>query len=65
MFLALPPRAAARLAIEKAHLVDQAIAELDPEFIEKIKTVGKNVRLERYIHRRLHMDEIERAVRSG
>lgn len=61
----LPPRAAARLAVEKARIVDRAIAELEPELIEEIRTVGKNVRLERYIHRRTHMDEIGKAIKSG
>jgi hypothetical protein len=62
IFLELPPRAAANFAIEKARIVDRAIAELEPELIENIRTVGKNVRLERYIHRRTHLEEIEKAL---
>jgi hypothetical protein len=62
LVIALPARAAANLAVEKARIVDRAIAELEPELIEQIRTVGKNVRLERYIHRRTHLEEIEKAL---
>jgi Mycothiol maleylpyruvate isomerase N-terminal domain len=63
IFIGLPPRVAADLAVEKARMLDRMIRELEPGFIEKIRTVGQNVRLERYIHRRLHLDEIEQALK--
>ncbi len=65
IFIEMPPRIAANIAVEKARILDQILKELEPEFIEKIRTVGKNVRLERYIHRRLHLDEIEKALKTG
>jgi hypothetical protein len=64
LFIGLPPRVAANIAIEKARMLDRMIGDLEPGFIEKIKTIGQNVRLERYIHRRLHIDEIEKAVKN-
>ena len=65
IFIKLPPRVAAQVAIENARIVDQALKDLSPEFIEKIRTIGQNVRLERYVHRSLHVDEIEKAIKNG
>jgi hypothetical protein len=63
IFNELPPRIAANFTIEKSRVLDRMIRDLDPEFMEKIKTIGRNVRLERYIHRRLHIEEIQKAMK--
>jgi hypothetical protein len=63
IFNELPPRVAANFTIEKSRVLDRIIRDLDPEFMEKIKTIGQNVRLERYIHRRLHIEEIQKAIK--
>ena len=63
IFLALPPRAAAELALDKARSIDRLLTNLDPAFIEKVRTIGQNVRLERFNHRRLHLDEIEKKLK--
>jgi hypothetical protein len=64
LFIKLSPRVAAQIAIENARIVDRSIKDLSPDFIEKIRTVGQNVRLERYVHRSLHMDEIEKTLKN-
>lgn len=63
IFLGLPSRAAADLVLENARSLDRMLRDLEPGFIEEIRAIGKNVRLERYIHRRLHMDEIEKTLK--
>jgi hypothetical protein len=62
IFLALPARPNALFAVAKAREVDKMISELDPVRVEQIRQVGQNVRLERYPHRRTHLDEIEQAI---
>lgn len=57
--LAIPPRAAANLAVNKAIAVDKLLEEIGPEFVEAIRGSGMNVRLERDVHRREHLDEIQ------
>jgi hypothetical protein len=60
--LAIPPRAAAQLALDKALALDNLLAALKPELIEAIRTVGTTVHLERSAHRRLHLEEIEKTL---
>lgn len=64
LFTGLPPRIAAQIAIAQAVALDQLIAELaaEPDFVEQIRTIGKNVILERYHHRRMHLGEIEQIL---
>lgn len=64
LFIGLPPRTAAQIAIAQATTLDQVIAGLgaEPDFVEQIRTVGKNVILERYHHRRKHLGEIEQVL---
>ena len=64
LFNGLPPRVAANITVENARILDRLIGDLDPELIEKIKTDGRNVRLERFTHREEHMDEIEKLVKD-
>lgn len=62
--LAIPPRVAAELAIEKASIIDQLIEQLSPDLIEGIMTIGTTVHLKRYEHRRIHLNEIEKVLRK-
>jgi len=59
--LALPPRAAARLALATAEAVDRRVEALSDELIAANAAAGKPINLLRAEHRREHLDEIERA----
>ena len=58
--LALPPRAAAELALRLAAEADAKIKSLSDELVEKIRVVGP-FSISRAEHRREHLDDIERA----
>lgn len=60
--LALPPRAAARLAIATAEAVDQKVEALSADLIAENAAAGNPINLLRAEHRREHLDEIERAL---
>jgi DinB family protein len=61
----IPPRAAARLALEAAERVDRAIEALPDALVEAVAArVGdETFRLGRHNHRAEHLEEIERALR--
>lgn len=61
-WLALPPRDAARLAVEAAEAVDRKVAALAAGVIEQILATGESWRLTRAVHRREHLDQIERVL---
>ncbi|HEY7522021.1 MAG TPA: DinB family protein [Methylomirabilota bacterium] len=64
--LALPPRRAARLAVETARATDDAVATLSDELLARNTAAGSPVYLHRSRHRREHLDEIERVLgRTG
>ena len=60
--LAIPPRAAAELALSCAAAIDAAIDRLSPEMLADVETNGRTVHLDRGAHRRMHIADIERAV---
>jgi hypothetical protein len=60
--VALPPRAAAQMAIDCASAIDRAIEQLDPAMLSKVETDGQTVRLDRADHRRMHLGQIEQAL---
>jgi Mycothiol maleylpyruvate isomerase N-terminal domain len=60
--LALPPRAAARLAVAVADAVDRRVEMLSAELVAANAAAGGPINLLRAEHRREHVDEIERAV---
>jgi len=60
--LALPPRAAARLAIATAETVDRKLEALSSDLIAANVAAGNPINLLRAEHRREHLDEIERAL---
>jgi hypothetical protein len=57
--LAMPPRTAAELAVSSAEAVDEEIEAASPEFVKAIEALNEPFRLNRSIHRKLHLDEIE------
>ena len=62
--LALPPPRAATLAVETARATDRAVAALSEELLAKNAAAGGPINLERWRHRRAHLDEIERVLKS-
>lgn len=60
LWLALPPRAAADLAVSSAEQIDRELEEAPSDLITKIERLGENSRLYRSLHRKMHVDEIEK-----
>lgn len=51
-----------RLVMEAADAIDAAIDALDPDFLSRIETDGKPVKLNRAAHREHHLQQIESAL---
>ena len=64
LWLALPPRAAAELAVASAEAIDRELEAAAPEMIAAIESLGEKFRLYRSIHRKLHLDEIEELLQK-
>jgi hypothetical protein len=62
LFLAIPPRTAAELALTCAEAIDREIASLDPVLLAEVETRGTTVLLDRAHHRRVHIAEIVQAL---
>jgi len=60
--LALPPRAAAHLAVAAAEAADRKLETLKDEFLTANARAGSPVNVSRAIHRKEHLDEIGRAL---
>ena len=56
---AIPPRAAARLAVTAAKAIDLEVENAAENLIRDILHLGERFRLYRSDHRRLHLDQIE------
>ena len=63
MLLALPPRAAAHLAVAAAEAADARVAGLKDEFLAANAKAGTPINPLRATHRKAHLDEIERALK--
>ena len=63
--LALPPRAAARLALATAEAIDRKLEALPDALVAANAAAGSPVRLSRADHRRDRLDEIERVLASS
>jgi hypothetical protein len=61
-WLALPPRVAARLAVDAARLADAAVATADETLIRDMESMNAGVNVQRAEHRAEHLDQIERAL---
>lgn len=59
LWLAIPPRAAANLAVSSAEEIDRELEEASSDLITKIDRLGEKSRLYRSVHRKLHVDQIE------
>ncbi len=60
---AIPPRAAARLALEAAEEVDRRVAAFPDRLVEALEAAGNPFNLSRHVHRDEHLGEIEQALR--
>ena len=60
--LALPPRAAARLAVDAAIAADDRVANLSEAQLAANAAAGRPISVHRAEHRREHLDEIEQAL---
>jgi len=59
LWLALPPRIAANLAVSSAEAIDRELEESSSDLIAEIEGLGEKNRLYRSIHRKLHLDHID------
>ena len=59
LWLALPPRSAAKLAVTSAEAIDRELEEAPSELISEIQKLGDKFRLYRSVHRKMHLDRIE------
>jgi len=61
LILALPPRVAARVAVDAAVAADTGVAELSEALLGANERTGSYINVLRADHRREHLDEIEQA----
>ena len=59
LLLLIPPRKAAELAVLTAATLDEELEELPPEMIKAIEALKEPYALNRGIHRKMHLDEID------
>ena len=64
LFLAIPPRSAANLAVAAAEAIDRELLQLSPEMVDDFQMSGGRFRLFRSEHRKKHLDQIEAALKS-
>jgi len=62
--LDIPPRTAAESAITSAEATDNEVRQSTPEFIGSVEKLNEPYRLNRSIHRKAHLDEIEALVKA-
>lgn len=60
MFLALPPRQAAELAVSIARATDRTVETLPDEMLARNVAAGRPLNVVRAEHRREHLDDLER-----
>ena len=63
LWQALSPRAAANLAVLSAEKIDREIEQAPSDLVSAIEKLGDRFRLYRSEHRKLHLDEIEEALK--
>jgi hypothetical protein len=61
--IAVTPRTAARMAISAAEGINREIESLDSEAMARIEADSQTIRLDRSIHRRHHLAQIEQVFR--
>lgn len=62
--LAIPPRKAAELATLTAEALDHELEEASLDLIAAIEALGDRHALDRSIHRKMHLDDIEALLRT-
>lgn len=63
-FLELPPRKLADLAVSAAEALDRALERLPVNLLPAIKAMGDRNALNRGIHRKMHLDEIDALLKA-
>jgi hypothetical protein len=63
-FLEIHPRKAAEMSITTAEEIDRELANLSPELISAIESLGDRHALNRSIHRKMHLDDIDTFLKS-
>jgi len=63
LWAAIPPRAAAQIAIETSETLDQRLEDYSPELLEEIYNYNKRWVI-RALHRGEHLDEADAALKS-
>ncbi len=61
-FLALDPRKAADLSVSIARELDRELERLSPELLATISSLGDRHALDRSVHRRMHLDDIDKIL---
>ena len=64
LLLAIPPRKAAELAVLTAEALDKELEELPPDMITAIESLKDRHALNRAIHRKMHLDEIDALLKT-
>jgi hypothetical protein len=64
LLLAIPPRKAANLSILAAEALDRELEEASPDLIAAMEALGDTHAVNRAIHRKMHLDEIEALFRT-
>ena len=64
LWAAIPPREAARIAIETCETVDKRLEEYDPALLEEIYNYSQRW-VVRALHRNEHLDEADAALRTN
>jgi hypothetical protein len=65
MLLAMAPRMLARLAVDIAEAADRRAAAVADDLVTRNAAAGTPINLDRGMHRREHLDEIERVLSGG
>jgi len=63
-FLEIPPRKAADMAISAAEKIDRELEKLSPEMTDAITSLGDRHALNRAMHRKMHLDDIEKLLKT-
>jgi hypothetical protein len=63
-FLAMPPRKAAEIAVSIAAELDRELESSSPDFIAEMEKTGDRHALDRGIHRKMHLDDIESILKE-
>jgi hypothetical protein len=63
LWSAIPPREAARIAIDTAEKLDKRLEALSPALLEQVGTYNMRYVM-RTLHRNEHLDEVDRALKA-